>query len=191
MRTINISVDVYQYSELTPDAKEKAKDKIFNILREDHEPFIELITNYLETLGFYDVDIHYSLTYSQGDGFCFEGKIDYKDLIRNKEISDKLSVFSEDFLKSCDDCLDTIHFVKMSNRYSHCNTICAMITNNEWMNIEDYERLHDIISRYYKSICSKCESRGYKYFYEIDEDEIIEYCNANDIEFYSDGRIFG
>lgn len=190
MRTVTIQVKAYEYQDLSPNAKEEAKRNVFNILRDDPSPFDESITEYIKSLGFYDVKIHYSLGYSQGDGFCFEGKIDYNNLISIKDVKDKLAILPEDFLKSCDDCLDVINFVKNDYHYQHPNTIAMIIDNTEWCYINDYEEFRSIIKRWYNSICSRCETKGYKYFYEIDENEVIDYCNNNYIEFYSDGRLF-
>ena len=41
-----------------------------------------------------------------------------------------------------------------------------------------------------KALCDKFEHQGYKWFYEISEEDVVEYCDNNDIEFTADGNVF-
>ena len=41
-----------------------------------------------------------------------------------------------------------------------------------------------------KNLSEYFEKQGYKWFYEISEEDVTEYCNNNDIEFTADGNVF-
>lgn len=78
------TIKLYEYGELSPKAKKKALAKWNetndNPLMQSH--MINLLKEKLEERGIkYDVDsidVRYSLSNCQGDGFMFIGKIEYK-----------------------------------------------------------------------------------------------------------------
>lgn len=83
MRTFTTEHTVYEFDELSDDAKQKAIDQY----REGQDfPWLsDDMSNHLEELlakhGItYDMtpNVYYSLSYSQGDGAMFEGKLYWK-----------------------------------------------------------------------------------------------------------------
>ena len=85
------TITLYEYSELSAEAKEKARAE-WNELNDDpmmQSHMINVLKEKLEERGIkYDtdsIDVQYSLGYSQGDGFMFEGIITW----RGKEIAIK------------------------------------------------------------------------------------------------------
>lgn len=77
MRTTN----VYKFSELEEDQQKKMRDKIRTMLLEtaDVSDTADFYKEELESLGFYNVEVSYSLGASQGDGASFTGSISEAD----------------------------------------------------------------------------------------------------------------
>jgi len=79
-----IETKVYNYDELSEKAKQKARDWFTTNLEFSPKYIIDIYTKKLEALGFYDITIHYSGFYSQGDGAMFQGNWN-KELFNLKE----------------------------------------------------------------------------------------------------------
>ena len=123
MRKAIIEKEIYKFEELS----EEAQNRIIENEREFWQDDFELcIQDFIET-NFPNSDLNYqfSLSYCQGDGFNFYGKIDIKDIM--KIIS--LSVSEVKILKDIDDYLS---FKK------HYNTrYCYSLVFNDDFNIDD------------------------------------------------------
>lgn len=79
------TVNVYQYDELSDDAKEKARQWWLSV--DDSESINEMvdivIVPALETIGFNNPKVFYCISYCQGDGACFTASsIDTDTFIR-------------------------------------------------------------------------------------------------------------
>ena len=74
--------------------------------------------------------------------------------------------------------------------YCHSRTVSVDIDNTNWMDVQDYIILKDIILNWYNSLCNRYEKEGYKWFEEINEQDVIDYCDSNGLEFFDDGTIF-
>lgn len=72
------SIPYFAYSDLSDKAKDKAFDKWRNSVEFFSEFIIEDITNILETIGFYNVKIWYSLGYCQSDFASFNARYSFK-----------------------------------------------------------------------------------------------------------------
>ena len=78
------TITLYDYNELSPKAKEKAlsdwNQNNYDPMMQSH--MINLLTEELDARGIkYDtdsIDVYYSLSYCQGDGFMYIGKIEWK-----------------------------------------------------------------------------------------------------------------
>lgn len=189
MRHVNVIIPVYKYEELTNTAKGVVKDDYLGNNRTITE-FDIRITTELEEIGFYDIDIAFSLTYCQGDGLSFTGKISCEDLFKIDYLKDRTDL-SDEVIYNLKDTLDYIEIIRIDNRYTHYNT-CKVVLNGDltWMNDKDYCHFYDDITQYYQTLCRRFERDGYRWFYEVDEEEVIKHCNDNNLEFTSDGRIF-
>lgn len=162
MKTIEINL--YSFSELSEEAKQKAIDKWYE--SEDY-PFLETdLTESLKSLleenkvQFNDINILYSLGYSQGDGLCFTGELikDGKKLI-----------------------------LKHSGRYYYAESVDMEFYDIETgEEIEEAEELKDI----YFDVCEKIEKEGYSMLeYRMDFNEFDELCEANEYTFLEDGTM--
>ena len=189
MRIVKIEKRVYKYSELQVHAKDAVRNYILSVVH-DSDTFSEAIKESIESLGFKDVELHYSLGNCQGDGLCFTGSINWIDLNRIAEIHNKIDQLNAEFVISCNDCLDNIKFTRLSHMYCHSRTVSVDIDNTNWMDVQDYIVFKDIILNWYNSLCNRYEKEGYKWFEEINEQDVIDYCDSNGLEFFDDGTIF-
>lgn len=165
------TINLYEYHELSPKAKQKALDE-WN--RDNADPFmqshmINLLKEELEERKIkYDVDsidVRYSLSNSQGDGFMFIGSLEWKG-----------------------------HNVKIEH---HDNHYCHMYTAQfDWPDFvgEDKESEEEKIASEFKSeyqdICEKLERIGYAEIeYNESEEAFIETCEANGYTFRENGEM--
>lgn len=158
------TITLYEYSELEPKAKEKARAK-WNETNDDplmQSHMINLLKEELEERGIkYDVDsmdVRYSLSSCQGDGFMFEGKLQW----RGKEITIKHDG---------------------NAHYYHMNTARF-----------DYEGLTEAqfgqFQAVYEAVCKKMERTGYDEIeYQQSEESFINACDANEWTFREDGTM--
>lgn len=51
-------------------------------------------------------------------------------------------------------------------------------------------KFENFIKRIFETLCNDYEENGYRYFYEIKDDELNELCESNDYEFLENGTLF-
>lgn len=52
------------------------------------------------------------------------------------------------------------------------------------------EKFNKLAGEYLDNLCKEFEDNGYDWFYEISEEDLQEYCEANDYEFLEDGKFY-
>lgn len=174
MRTFTTQHTVYNFDELTDEAKQKALENHRQFEYETLDTWLEddmdyklgelLKENNIKSLK---TDIRYSLGYSQGDGASFTGDIEYNDTWRA-----------------------TIGNNSYGYHYSHWNTVCieemTSLKTDEEAPAETEDKLLDIIH----DINKELKRYGYARIDDATSDEqIIESIEANEYEFYEDGRL--
>lgn len=169
MKKITKTFEVYEYSELSKEAKERALNdwnerndlSILQDILQDmcgeflREHGIKCTSNYPTVM--------YSLSNSQGDGAMFEGTFEWKNF--NVKI-------------------------KHQGHYYH--------SYSKDMDIEDvtgktfdYESVYREFEAIYQSICKKLEKYGYDWIEdEQSEAHFIDECNANEWTFTKEGLMF-
>lgn len=157
------TIELYEYDELSPEAKEKARaqwnEHNDNPLMQSH--MINLLKEKLDDRKIkYDVDsidVRYSLSYCQGDGFMFEGTL-YDD--KGRTIT-----------------------IKHSGRYYHSYS-------KEIDYPEASERDYANFEKVYQSICKEMEKIGYDEIeYQESEESFREACEANGYTFRINGEM--
>lgn len=190
------TIYVYQYDELTVEAKENARKWFAESLNEEFsyetDCITEMFQNELEELGYNGMEVNWSLSYCQGDGVAFYGTLFTTELVKLAErlLSDKeyrrlkAIATGEDF---------SIEINRNSYRYNHYNTMETFL--NDYHVFGDYpkvwellQKLERAVSNDIKDISRELEKKGYKeidYYYskEYAEDSI----RANSYEFDVDG----
>lgn len=216
MRTVIETKEVYKYNELSDGAKEKAKEYILEHYRTP-EDFSDMVKCDLENLFGVNngLDFSYDFNYSQTDAFNIHGNIkaetilDFMDSDTAGELSKKYGSVLSDNDKNkirewCKEYRD-IHYngIGIITLYQNYRVIYCMA---EAINFADYwaTELHyydiedtDILFTFEKAcrdlfteLCEMYNDWGCDYFFEVNDEEMIEFCDANDIEFYDDGTVY-
>ena len=203
MKKIIIEKDVYKYEELNEEAKENVKNWLLDAFR-DEEVFAQDCLEVMRAeYGFNNLDINYRLSYCQGDGLSFTGRVSIYDFITNPLNRERLEKnFTQKELKTLYFLANTMELgsiiIDRTNyRYYHKDSVSF---NYEY-EIGDYlrgkEKLEEVAEKFLNYIidlfdneCDKLEEAGYNYFYEISEEEAKEICFCNGYEFFEDGEFY-
>lgn len=188
-----IRTKVYKFSELSKEAQKVAIEKERNDFYEYGEPLF-MFEDYCEEkakeYGFYDCKFQWSISYSQGDGLSFSGRIDAADLIKMAMPNVKRSIATV-LANNI-----TIEIKGNTSRYAYA----AKSDVDLWM--DEYNREHpnlqklvDELRTYledlYMQICRELEKEAYSWIESENEDSaIIDRIEANEFEFTQDGRRF-
>lgn len=199
MEIITRNYTVYDYSELSAEAKKVVKKwYIDDDIRT--EIFSEDI-NYMlqEDFKNSNLEVQYSLSYSQGDGLNIYGDLwlsDILDKINFDNFSEKEKKFILWAVK------EYAQKIKLPYNHPYCYCIARQADFSGYIECDlENCRMRDInyialekfeaaCIEYFENLCSEYEKAGYKYFYEPDETEICEACEANDWKFTADGKFF-
>lgn len=210
MRIYVKEIPIYAFSELSREAKDKAKyDFLCSELR--NWDFQDMIENQVNIdFPHSDLKIQYSLSYCQGDGVNLYGKLSYLDM-REKLKNN----FTEKEIKRLDFCFLTFYgwtpygrfasedfgfILEVNHRYSYCKSNKGLFKDYvvdemeyEYMRNIPYDLLDKFASlanSFIHKYCSDIEEMGYKYLYEIPDKEMEEISDANDWEYLEDGSMF-
>jgi hypothetical protein len=163
-----VTIKLYEYSELSEKAKQKALDKH----RQEHDdPYmqshmINMLKEKLDERGIkYDtdsIDVQYSLSSCQGDGFMFEG-----------------TFYAPDYYTTT---------IKHSGHYYHKYSTSVQMTDEEGEYAD--EITEEEFMKVYRDICDEMEKLGYQEIeYQGSEEYFMEMCDANEYMFEEDGTI--
>jgi len=198
MKTVNL----YRYEELPSEqAKEKARDWYRHHIQPDATDWsciTKLFEEELADLGYPTEDVSWSLSYCQGDGMAFYGKlIDHKldTLISRvaKENKKMRHLWFKKIRKWFADC-DFALIIERNHygyRYSHYNTMSV------WVDIKSYglnraqeknlelfaEWLESIIRADVKQVSKSLERLGYDEIERLSSDEEVEEA-LNSFDYY-------
>lgn len=169
-----IETKVYEYDELSKEAKEKAREWYRN--GNDYpflsEYMLDTLEQLLKACGWQcdDARIYYSLSYSQGDGAMFEGNVHFTYKKRKY-----------------------VATVRHSGRYYHYNSKDFDIVSDDDEQNEVYEGdVDQYFDNNYVDICKKLAKEGYRYVEDQDSEETIaENIRINEYTFTEDGKRFG
>lgn len=166
MKTIEIKL--YEYTELSQEAKERAL-KDWN--EDNYDPFMQsYMINVLKDKSEerkleYEtdsIDVRYSLSSSQGDGFMFEGIFQF-------------GAYSVT--------------VEHSGQYYHSNSKTIDIVHSE-THEQAPRSVYKAFEEVYQNICKEMEQIGYDYIeYEQSEENFIVTCESNEYTFEEDGKM--
>lgn len=199
MRTVIKEIKAYSYPELSEKAKERVKqwyldDPDRNIVFRDYckEFYINEFPNSR-------LEPRYSLCYCQGDGYNTEGKLRISDVIDKLDLTEK----EKRTLHFYFDNLQTTYTFETNRQYGYsCKFIDRKYVEatvdeavedaegNRWKNVNSslIRKMYELIFDYFEELDNTFEKSGYKYLYEVDEDEMSETCEANNWEFSENGE---
>ena len=192
------NVNIYKFSELNEEAKQKAlnwwKDN-----REpdfDADPILEGIKEDLESMSIEDIDVRYSGFWSQGDGLSFTGSVyDTSGFLTSIApwVEKHLNVLSDEVLEQLDNSLQ-ICFDRNNSRYVHEKSVDTNLSA-EWLTSETYgiiSRLELAIDEWRIEKCKEFYDRLSDYYDECGSDETVKiYLEEQERELWSeDGTFF-
>lgn len=208
MKTVAVEYNIYKYNELSEKAKEKVKEWYL----QGQEAFIftdDCKQDLYNLFGKNDLDVQYSLSYCQGDGFNIYGKIDaesifnclekhnggtqlerFEDMLTDKE--------KRTILHYAEECGDIE--LPMNNHYCYSLTDYIDIVE-EWawrleyadysnINMDALKKFEKLVRGIFNTLCRCYEKWGYEFFYEISDEDLEEVCEANEWDFFEDGTLF-
>lgn len=194
VREYTVREEIYSFNELSESAKENARRKFLEYFRQEDEfEFSDCVRCDLsELFPSSDVEVEFSLNYCQGDGLNVFGSFHISDIVNYvllSEKAEKLTKQEKRFLRF----LSTLDFFvkcKSNNRYSYYTHKVADIQwyieneleGNYFRSIpyETIERVARIFDDRLEDFCSLQEEEGYKYFYEVKDDDIVGTWEVNE-----------
>ena len=211
MKIITREYKVYNFSELSEDAKEKVKQWY---LDDDFRP-CEFENIYTEDLRYLfnnsDLKLQFSLSYCQGDGLNIYGKLDLMDVftaIRDTEHSGDLfeqykDLFSEHEQKTIEAYMEVCgREVELPYNRHYCYCIDDRVDfADDWIESLEYcrykniqidtiRKMEKLVGRMFENLSGTYEKYGYDYFYNADDEVVNEECEANGWRFLEDGTFF-
>ena len=182
------TIEVYEFSELGKEAKEKARDEFrqsyldYDWWEVIYEGIMEKAEEYGITLE--DEDIQFTGFWSQGDGASFVSKE-----INNYKFAEKAGI------KVDKKVLDTIELYidRTIMNYSHENSVHATAVYNDLPSKYEKkaEELTDKLKKIKNLLCTELYNNLEDYYDELTSDEYIDNeIMENDLEFLGDGTSF-
>lgn len=208
-RTVTIpavSYDVFTFDELSDQAKEtareKVRDRILQWRGDSSDVFTDsCVTTLNELFPNSDLNVQYSLSYCQGDGFNTSGKLKVDDLLNVDLTAYPLNgsgikpLEDKEAIKAACEKADVTSLDLPENRrygYSMADRIEVVpyyeveLTDGETALLNELEKFaQDVMGR----INRQLEDDGYDWFYEVTDEDIQDEISSQELEFTEDGEI--
>lgn len=204
MKEITKTYEAYEFDELSEEAKNNVREHYFEMMIDvKNDDYYNWVTTYLnEEFPNSVLNVQYSLSHSQGDGLNIFGDLSCIDLLDRLKRSDYLNLkFSEKEIKFLEHVINEFGSdIKLPENYRYCYSLIDSVDfvedyiwqmeYNDYKNIryDTLEKFNNYCSDLMNNITSRLEEWGYDYLYEINDDEIIEYCTDCEIYFDVNGN---
>lgn len=183
----------YKFHELSPKAKERAIEKGRQWLWDDVDAkdLTEWFSERLEEVGLPSEDVRWRLSYSQGDGVAFYGKMDLEEYVAKNKLKSKYKdLFKDDFEAYVTFEIDR----RGSGNYDHWNTMrveCyASHRDPTQKQAELLDELREHVQEQAATVSREFERAGYDAIENKTSDEAVaEYLEANDYDFDASGKM--
>jgi len=204
MRTETVTYNIYTYNELSEAAKQNVKDWYLNDYDRVYMFQDDVMENIEALFGKnHNMEVQFSLSYCQGDGLNIYGSVSADEIVNflknNKWFENPLNDEEMEIILFYGD--DTNGIVLPNNRHSYFCTAEYIDFVDEWVDqleyyavknidIELIKKFNDVVVDIFKRLCKEYEEWGYEFFYEIEDAEMQDLCEANNWEFYENGTIY-
>lgn len=209
MRIETVEYKVYKYNELSAEAKERVKQWYLD--GQEAYIFTDDVTENLKCLfGDNDLKVQYDLAYCQGDGFNIYGEVDTENIFKcleehraGKQLVKYENMLTEKEKKTILHYAEECGKIKLPYNNRYCYSLADYIDIvDDWeyqlenyssyknINKETLKKFEELVRGIFGTLCRSYEEWGYEYFYEIDEEDLEEICEANGYEFLENGKIF-
>lgn len=197
MKTINKTIEVYSFDELSDAAKDNVRYWLNDGDNFGAECVIDDAKCMAALMGIEISNIYYSGFSSQGDGACFEGSYSYKQgaakAIKSEAPQDAVLHRIAEGLQA----IQRKHFYKLhasikhSGHYYHeyCTQI-SVYKNNDYSDDDApanvAETVSDLLRDFMRWIYKQLEA---DYEYQLSDETVSENCAANEYQFDVNGNI--
>ena len=209
MKVIVNKIRIYEYHELNEKAKNRVKEWYLDDLWRNYN-FTETIEEDLKNLfPNSKLNVCYSLSSCQGDGLNVYGTINFNDFLEidKNTNSNIFSSYTEKEIKRLKFYFQYFNEYTFERNNSYCYS-CKFIdkkyadeTVTEFCNELRYNCIRNInislINKFFSDLLEwfndydrEMEKYGYKYFYEVYEEEIEEVCSSNGWTFLESGEFY-
>lgn len=213
MKTIIKTYEVYNYNELSEQAKEKVKN--YYLISEIRNDLFQEDIKY--NLSYYfnnsELDYQYSLSHSQGDGFNIYGKINVDDIF-DTFVSKELDVFlRKDILPQIKmhipskemfiEFKDFVNINKLNIIIPYNSHYTYSLANRLYLDRDIYDGIdcnedlllcistvRNFLIEYIQAFNKYYEKFGYDFLYNISDEDIEATCIANEWQFLKNGDFF-
>ena len=193
-------VKIYEYSELSESAKDKAKqwycDDDFRAYELTSIFKRELENKFPNS----NLECQWSLCSCQGDGVNVFGEFNFYDLLRFCYQDGWKVNFTPKQMKRLEYYMSQTEItVEENRRYAYCVVQQPDYFSSDWVyDLSDHrdldedllEDLSKLFASAVRSLCKSMENWGWDYLYDPDDDEVSSICDLNDWYFYEDGSYF-
>lgn len=208
MREIIKKFNVYQYSELSDEAKAKVRSWYIDYTLRSEELTFQIDQDLKNLFPNSELKVEWSLSYCQGDGVNVYGDLCFMDLVnmvQNHLCGDDYKAFENFFspkeIKTAKFYSEYCGDVKLPYNlmgYAYCYVsqidleadFTYEMSHFRNINLDLLGKMETYVKRVIRKYCLDCEETGYKYLYEPDEEEIEESCEVNEWEFLEDGTFY-
>lgn len=189
MVTITKKINLYEYNELSEEAKERAKQDFLEVRCElDGDMFTEIamgiVGNYFQFTD--GLEIQYSLASCQGDGVNIYGKFDLQNVEGLEWLKSEVDSFElkQNYrycysLKSQTETETVDEIISEFERASDCEI-------KDWQVMEIRKMVETVFEKLEKAE-QEIEKYGYDFFYEVSDEEMAEYADSCGVLYLADG----
>lgn len=185
-----ITINAYSIKELTGTAQQRAKENIYEILE---DVFLDTIQNeiseyfipeFIYSKGFYAENVFYSLSYSQGDGAMFEGRVnDISKFATNKraiKVLNEYGVYAK-----------FTHKGRYYHEKSYDFTLdFPELKPNQYRLKDEFEKIEQNIIYAYEETCKEIyEQIAQHHEAHASEENIFDFADGNGYQFNERGHI--
>ena len=206
MRIATTETKVYRYHELSESAKERVKneyllDNEVRVMDFEDDIMDDLENNFPES----DLHVQFSFSGCQGDGLNVYGLLDPMDVVN---ASVHLEILTEDEARKMKEYI-TCYSRPINLSENRWYTYSLTDSDAEY-GVEDFveeymeelraeevpedkmllQKFIENVYAYIRKFERTWQDAGWNYFYEIDDEEMNDICEANDWEFEEDGKYF-
>lgn len=211
------TIRLYEYKELSDTAKEKVKQWYLDDSSRSEQLTDDFKESYLKYFfPSSDLNVEWSLNSCQGDGVNICGTLYLMDVLDyiEKWNPDEHSLYAgavdpserltfkeikrlRFYIGYVHNSVTSVELPK-NFRYTYCRADQAefaadLIDQLEYWNLRDIdsrliERFEGICISIIQNLCGEMEDYGYRFLYEVDDEEIQEVCEANEWYFTENGK---
>lgn len=192
MKTITKQIELYEFAELTENAKEKARYNYTYAYDEFIlQDIIDAFQADMDYLKIGDFELQYNVGCTQGSGANIYGILYLHEASKILELSDYEKNVILDMIEKND-----VYQINLPCNQRYTYSLSDKITIRDLFDYENeeeknvIERLETLIQDYFSNLCQQWYDIAYRAHNEPDDETITAASEANNFYFLSDGKIY-